>query len=384
MIGLLLAMYAAAAPAGCNTAAASPSVTLELPGSPFAVAPSKDGCWLFVSLADTSSIAVIERGAGRLSLKRVVPVNAPATGLALTHDGTLLIAAAQKEVVFLDVARLTAGGEAVLGSFSDGEGSGSIYANVTADDKTLFVSEERARAITVIDLERARKNGFKSDAIIGRIPVGNAPIALTFSLDGKWLYTTSQGALPDWNWPKACTREGRGSPDIVNPEGAVIVVDVEKAKADPAGAVVSRVPAGCSPVRLAMSAKGDRLYVTARNSNSVIGFDSTKLVGDAAHARLGVVPVGTSPVPVAVVGATGNEKILAGNSNRFADAQAGQSLTVIDAARIADGAAAVAGTIPAGGFPREMRLSSDGHTLFLTNFGSKSLQMIDVARLPIS
>jgi hypothetical protein len=31
-----------------------------------------------------------------------------------------------------------------------------------------------------------------------------------------------------------------------------------------------------------------------------------------------------------------------------------------------------------------MALSADGHTLFLTNFGSNSLQVIDVDRLPLT
>ena len=34
----------------CNAPASSPSVTLTLPASPFMVVPSKDGCWVFVSL----------------------------------------------------------------------------------------------------------------------------------------------------------------------------------------------------------------------------------------------------------------------------------------------------------------------------------------------
>jgi len=48
------------------------------------------------------------------------------------------------------------------------------------------------------------------------------------------------------------------------------------------------------------------------------------------------------------------------------------------------GTAATLGTIPAGAFPREMALSADGHTLFLTNFGSSSFQVIDADRLPLA
>ncbi len=247
----MFALAAQAQPAGCNVDNASSSVTIALPSHPFAIKPSRDGCWVFVSLmgdgaaANNAGIAVLKRGGGRIELSRVVPLKSPPAGIALTHDGKLLIAAAIDEVIFLNVRRMTeSAADPVLGSFSDGPNVGSIYANVTADDKLLFVGEERARSITVIDLERARRNGYKADAIIGKIPVGNAPIALTFSLDGKWLYTTSQVALTEWNWPKACSTEGQASAksELTRPEGAVIVVDVARASTNPAQSVAARIP----------------------------------------------------------------------------------------------------------------------------------------------
>jgi DNA-binding beta-propeller fold protein YncE len=93
-------------------------------------------------------------------------------------------------------------------------------------------------------------------------------------------------------------------------------------------------------------------------------------------------PVGSAPVPVAVI--DGGRKLVVGNSNRFAGGAEPQSLTVLDTAKLAQGAAARLGTIPAGAFPREMAVSADGRTLFLTNFGSQTLQVIDVAHLPFA
>jgi DNA-binding beta-propeller fold protein YncE len=85
-------------------------------------------------------------------------------------------------------------------------------------------------------------------------------------------------------------------------------------------------------------------------------------------------------VPVVVV--DGGKKVVAGNSDRFALAEVPQTLSVLDAAKMEErGANAVLGTITAGSFPREFSVSSDGHTLFLTNARSKSLQVIDVNRL---
>jgi DNA-binding beta-propeller fold protein YncE len=327
-------------------------------------------------------IAVVKRSGGKLNLEHTVDLTLAPTGIVLTHDGKLLIAAAAQEALFIDTGKLMKGDtDAVVGSI--GGGRGAIYANVTPDDKTLFVSQENGGSITVIDLERARREGFKDDAVIGQIPVGLAPIALTFSPDAKYLYTTSELAAPDWNWPKACKREGSPAPDtaLVNPEGAVVVIDVARARTDPAHAVLTRVPAGCSAVRIAMSPSGDRIYVTTRNSNAVVAFDTSKLISDAAHAQVAKAPTGDAPVPVAVVDQ--GRKVIAGNSNRFAAGNAPQSLVVLSAANFDKGAGAVLGIIPAGAFPREMRVSADERTLFLTNFGSNSLQMLDISRLPI-
>lgn len=382
---IALTLTAQAQDGGCNAPAASPSVTVSLPAAPFAVKPSKDGCWVFVSLTgrgENQGIAVLKRSGGNVELVRVVPLQSAPTGITLTHDGKLLIASATSAAVFVDLQKMIDGAaDAVVGTIPGGQGS--IYANTTSDDKLAFIAEEYGQAITVIDLERARRDGFKPEDVIGRVPVGRATIALTFSPDERWLYTTSQLAMDDWKWPRACKPEGRGTPDsiVTNPEGAVIVVDVAKAKTDPAHAVAAKVPAACSPVRMSISPKGDRIYVTARNNNAVLEFDTSKLVTEGAHAMVGIAPVGDAPVPVMVVDK--GRKVLVGNSNRFAGRGEPQSLIVLDAAKIKDGKIAVIGTIPAGSFPREMAVSSDEWTLFLTNFGSNSLQVMDIRRLPI-
>ena len=133
---------------------------------------------------------------------------------------------------------------------------------------------------------------------------------------------------------------------------------------------------------MAMSPDGGRIYVTARNSNAVQVFDTAKLVSDPDHSRVGISPAGEAPVPVAVI--DGGKKVVAGNSNRFAGGNAPQTLSVLDAAKMEQAEPdATLGAIPAGAFPRELSLSADGHTLFLTNALSSSLQIIDVDRLPL-
>jgi DNA-binding beta-propeller fold protein YncE len=285
----------------------------------------------------------------------------------------------------MDVGRMLSGqADPIVGYIRDGRFPASVEVNVTSDDKFVFVSDEAQESITVIDLQKARAGSFDSSAIIGKIPVGEAPIALVFSPDEKFLYTTSEVALESFGWPVECKPEGQdpATSKPVAPQGAIIVVDVARAKVDPAHSVVAKVPAGCSPVRMAISPAGDYVYVTARNNNAMLAFSTGKLVSDSANAMVGKVPVGPAPVPIAV--ADSGKKILVGNSNRFgAGENDTQDVTVIDAAKVSQGAAAVLGKISAQKFPREFGSSSDGNTLFLANYLSDSVQIIDGKRLPI-
>jgi len=372
----------------CNNAGADPIFYVPLPGHPFSTIASKDGCWLFVSLTSSNpksanGVAMLRRQDGRITLQKIFPVEASPTGMVITHDGKLLIVADDEYVVFMVVTRMTSGrDDPILGYISDGRFSGSVYANVTTDDKFLFVSDENTETITVINLEKARAEGFKETAKVGKIPVGVAPIALTFSPDGKWLYTTSQVAPKSLNWPIACKPEG-ADPATAKDEyaqGAIVVVDVDRAQTDPAHSIVSNVPAGCSPVRLAIAPGGDRVYVTARNSNSLLAFETNAMRSNAEHAQVGKVPVGSAPVGVAVV--NDGKLVLVTNSNRFAsDQTARQTISVIDAARVSEGQAALVGSVPAGIFPREFGQSPDGRTLFIANYSSSELEVIDLNRI---
>lgn len=374
----------------CNAPTASPISYIPLPGHPFSTISTKDGCWLFVSVTTANpkslnGVALLKRSGGQITFQKTFAVEGDPTGMVMTHDDKLLIVADGDYVVFMDVNRMIAGrGDPILGFISDAESSGSVYVNVTADDKFLFVSDEEVETITVINLQKARAEGFKESAIVGKIPVGIAPIALTFSPDQRWLYTTSQIAPKSFNWPIECKPEGQDPATTTprNPQGAIIVVDVARAETDPANSVAARIPAGCSPVRMAMTPDGERVFVTARNSNALLGFDTSKLISDSEHALIGKVPVGTAPVGVAVV--NDGKLVIVTNSNRFAANQkARQTLTVIDATKVSSGQSAVMGSIPAGIFPREFGYSTDGRTLYVANYISKEIEVIDLTRLQV-
>lgn len=252
---------------------------------------------------------------------------------------------------------------------------------MTKRDDILFVALEWADAILIVDMAKIREGVFTSAAIVGRIPVGHSPIAVTLSNDEKYLYTTSQSALPSWNWPIERKPEGQ-DPATAQPnhaKGAVVVVDVARARIDPARSVVARVPVGCNPVRLVTSPDGGTAWITTRGDHAIVAVDTSKLLTDSEHAIVARIRVGTAPVGIAIV--DGGRRVIATNSNRFAgDASNRQSLNVVDVS-LGSANATLLGTVPAGAFPRELCVSPDGRTLFVSNFASKTLQVIDLSPL---
>ena len=360
--------------------------TLAQQGEPRGVTEiTDDGCYVFVSMprlgrGPGGAVAVLRRQAGRLEYDHDVDVRGCATGMALSHDGQTLLAVGGNDVTFLDVPSLVRGRRgAVLGAIHDPAALGRIYVTISPDDRLALVADENSHAVSVIDLERARTSGYDAAAsTIGRIPTGLAPIAMVYTRDGRHVLVTNEVVPIGPGWPHDCQREGAGArAGETVAEGGILVLDADLVRTDPAHAVEWSMPAGCSPVRLVLSPDGDRAYVPARGSNELRVYDVDSLVLHNGHALLARVPVGTAPVGVAVV--DDGRRLVLTNSNRFGSERG--TLTVVDASRVAEGSAAVVGSIPAGIFPRELRVTPDGRTLLLTNFGSRNVQALDLARL---
>jgi hypothetical protein len=91
---------------------------------------------------------VVSLADGAPSLTSVISVEGSPYGMALTHDGRLLIVASDDRVAFLDTARLTAGSaDAIVGYLNDAPMAGRVYANVTPDDQWLFHSRFDQRSV---------------------------------------------------------------------------------------------------------------------------------------------------------------------------------------------------------------------------------------------
>ncbi len=367
---------------GCDAFSDQAAVKTRLPGHPFEALISHDGCWVFVSLELTSvggGIAVLHRLGGTLTRMRIASLSGPLpAGMALTHDGTLLIVPNGPYIYFLNTDRLVHGADPVIGRISEGNGAGAINAATTNDDRLLFVSDESLHRVTVIDLARARQDGFAQRDIVGRIPTGLEPVGLAVSSHDEYLFITSE-VLPQLRSPPACRRRGREGGAYVR-SGGLEVVSLARLRPNPADAILGAISAECSPARAVLSEQGDRLYVTARASDALLVFDSRALVSDPDHALIATVPVGNAPVGVAVIDQ--GRRIVVANSGRFGGA-GGETLTVIDAALVNHGSDAVDGTVSVGRFPRELHASNDGKLLLLAEYDSDQIELLRVDQLPV-
>jgi YVTN family beta-propeller protein len=339
--------------------------TVAVPGNPFGAVESPDSRYIYIALTKSDGaggIAVIETSRAGFELLETTSLTFGAAGLALTTDGRTLVATAGSVIylVAVDGPTLT-----VTATLTDGLNAGSNWVSITPDDRYAFVCDESAGQITVIDLARM--------LALGKLSVGPAPTDIVFSPDGATAYLTIEVAPGRLGWPKACIQEGQTADQtFVDPEGAVIVFRVADAVANLAAAVNSPaqfIPAGCTPVRMALSPDGATLYVTDRNANAVLA------LAPATKTKIAIAPVGVAPVPIATF--NHGTMLAVGNSNRFFQPDTPQTLTILNA-----GLTPIR-TIPAGIFPRTLLLLNDERTMLLANYGSGTVQFIDTESLAI-
>jgi DNA-binding beta-propeller fold protein YncE len=160
----------------------------------------------------------------------------------------------------------------------------------------------------------------------------------------------------------------------------VTAISVARAGQDPGRSIVGTAPAGCSPVRVAVSGDGRIVFVTARGSDELLAFSAARLRSSSSHPQVASVLVGNAPVGLGLV--EGGRRIVVADSNRFHVTGGSTDLMVVSVPALLSGQPSVLGRLAAGAFPREMSLSPDGRTLLVTDFASGQLQTIGVGGLP--
>jgi DNA-binding beta-propeller fold protein YncE len=338
-------------------------------GNPFGVVTTAGGAWSFVSQS-SGEVAVVATHGSRPKVVREIPLPGSHPGSdALSHNGRYLLVASSSGAAVLSVDRAKRGApHPVLGQLAADHHSGDFKLNsaievaVSPDDTFVFVSLEYANEIAVFNLRRALQNGFRGSALVGTIRLGLAVVGMAVSPDGRWLYATS---------------EARHATSRI---GTISVIDLRAAETRPHASVVTSAAAGCGTVRVAVSPDGAVVWVTARESNSVLAFATARLRTDPQHALLARVRLGPAPVGLALV--HDGARLVVAESNRFAQPGQVAALTVIDTRSALAGKDAVIGAIPTGMFPREISVDARRERVFVTNFGSNQLEVVDTRHLP--
>lgn len=344
----------------------------RVPGSPFGVVATTDGRYAFVDLVNGRVLVYAVTGT-KPRLVRSIRVPGEAVGSSLTRDGRLLLIANGQGATVVSVARAETGApNAVLGTLSPPRNAhlnadGAIETSSSADGRYVFVSLEYGTpggVIAVYNLGSTAAPRFGPGDYVGAVTLGDAVVGSALSPNGRYLYVTSEVA-----------RHTSAAP---SPDGTLSVISVAGAEDDPAHAVLATVPAQQQPVRVAVSPDGSTLWVTARQSDSLLAFSTAKLLTGRSEALLADLKVGTAPVGVAV--ADNGQTVIVDDSNRFSAKGAHAAITIVNArAALADRPAIVA-TLRSGLFPREVAVAPDDVVL-VSNFGSDQLESINIAGL---
>ncbi|MHB8658250.1 MAG: lactonase family protein [Solirubrobacteraceae bacterium] len=347
--------------------AGSAARTTALPGPPLSVAGTGDGRWLFASLGGDRLAVLSSAGRSPRLLRTVALPGRAINGLSVTHDGRYLLGAEGRGIVVLSVSRLQMGAPGALLGASQMPGTGSAGAArvlASLDDRYAFVTLEQDAALAVFRLSDTRSGPDGKPAFIGALALPPGPLGLAVSPDGRQLYVTSEGGGP---------APGSGLLTVLGVPG------VEARPSSTAGNIAS-APAGCGPVRVAVSPDGRVVWVSARTSNEVIAFSAARLRSDPAHAELAAVRVGAAPLGLAFL--DGGRRLLVADSDYQGLHGRTADLRVIDPLAVLAGRAATLGSLPSGRFPREIWSSGPGLVAWVAEYGSRQLRSVVAAQLP--
>ena len=372
VIAIALAITIAATLAAPAVGADADAViaTVAVPGQPFASVSTHDGRVLFVSVSGAEGgvvvFRVVPKGLARIGF---VPVRShSALGMSLLADDSVLLVADGNGVALIDAAAAAKGERTGAVYVDDGPNAGTTEVLATPDGRTAFATDEYLASVSVLRMQR-QPGGAPGAVRTGRIDVDRAPVGMALSPDGTTLYVTSEvaargGATADAKGELVRRCGPRG---VAN--GTLTAIDVAR------GAVVARLAAGCSPVRTVVTADGATVWVSVRGDDRVVAFDAAKIRTDPTHAAVTQAQVGSAPVGIALLA---HDTLLAvANSNRFDPGAAASTASIL---RLGT-PPSLRSSVPAGSFPREFSVSPDGAVLFLTNFRSRTVELIDVSRL---
>ena len=362
---------------GCSANAASAatrnvpsSFTTVAGGNPFSLQVTKDGKFVFAITPSTLNVLV--KGSGMtLSQSHFYNVSSfsmAMNGGVLTNDGKYLLVAAGSGVDIFSVADAEAGIAPLVGMLATpglhGKG-GAVEVVLSPDNQFAFVTVKSRDIMSVFNLSKAlASRAFGSSEFVGSVRLGSSPVGMTLSPDGTLLYATSYST----------------SDSITTGEGLLSVLDVAKAETHTSASVVAQTTAGCGPARVITSGNGQMVWVTARNSNTLLGFSASLLRSDSHHSLIAKVAVGQTPIGLALV--DDGTRIVVADTDVLNTGPTAHNLAVVNVAAALDRKPALLGFIPTGLLPREFATIPGGRYLLVSDNGSKQVQVLDLSKLP--
>jgi YVTN family beta-propeller protein len=248
-------------------------------------------------------------------------------------------------------------------------GNFPIGVAVTPDGKLVYVVVEGPAAVSVIDAA--------NNTVVATVPVGDEPVGVAVAPDGKHAYITRQC--------RVCLSPGTVSVidtatnTVVatvtvgaSPSGIAVAPDGKRAFVANEGSntvsvidtatntVVATVPVGNFPDGVAVTPDGKHVYVTIVDTNTTLVIDT------ASNTVVATVPVGNFPIGVAVT-PDGKRAYVANEGSN--------TVSVIDTVTNA----VVAAPITVGNLPRGVAVTPDGKHAYVTNAGSTTVSVIDTA-----
>ena len=335
------------------------------PSHPFAVATTPNGKYTFVTLG--GGLAVLKNG-DALMPKVVHTINMPGAnkGFQFSKDGKQLIVATNGGAYVYSEAAAEQGQAQLLGKLESPGGNGAVQTAMSQDGKFLFVTLQSSTGVAVFNYAQAAASSFQQNGLVGVIPTGLQPVGIELSPDGQTMYVTSMQKKP----PKVAQVGGIGF---------VSVISVQKAEINPRKSVQQTVTAGCDPVRVIITPDGKTAWVTARESDALLGFDTAKMLSDPEHALIARVDICSNPIGESF--AANHTRVVAACSDLDQNKNGKPGVAIVDTqAALAGSDKAYTGMVLTGGLPRQFTVRGDA--LMVTNYGNGQLLAIDVNNLP--
>ena len=351
----------------CSAQAATPKQltvrtgTTVVGGSPFGIAVTPDGKDLFVSTGNAVEVLNSQNGALAPAQAATIPAPGAKKTVTITRDGKYVLAAVSNGAYVISATEAENGNaaSAVQGQIAPPLEDTSNEVFVSSDDKLVFITYQNSGNVAVFNLPQAIAGHYGQAGFIGMIPLGQAsmPQAMAESPDGRWLYVTGESQ-----------------------DGRLYLVDMAKAATDPQHALVSSAPAGCAPARVIVSADGQYVWVTDRDSNALVAFSAARLLAKSAQPLVAKVTVGRKPIGLSFV--NGGSEIMVADANSGGPPGADNLALVSTQLALHQKSSDLSGFIPTGQQPRDLALEPDGKTLLSTDTKAGQLLAIDVRSLP--